>query len=81
MGLSNHACRLTWEARNVNEKAFEREGPDDVRGLARRLVEFPLAGCEGEHDALETMVKWIEQDSSSQPEKYLEDCDTKICGE
>jgi Na+-translocating ferredoxin:NAD+ oxidoreductase RnfG subunit len=29
----------------------------------------------------ESTVNWIEQDSTSQPLEYLEDCDTRICGE
>ncbi|MEQ1828994.1 MAG: hypothetical protein ABL921_23730 [Pirellula sp.] len=30
---------------------------------------------------LESTVGWIEQDSTSKPNEYLEDCDTQIFGE
>jgi hypothetical protein len=32
-------------------------------------------------DDLESTVSWIEQDSTTQPNQYLEDCNTKIFGE
>jgi hypothetical protein len=30
---------------------------------------------------LESAVSWIEQDSTTKPDEYLEDCNTRICGE
>lgn len=30
---------------------------------------------------LESAVSWIEQDSTTKPDEYLEDCNTRNCGE
>ena len=30
---------------------------------------------------LEGTVSWIEQDSTEKPDEYLEECNTRICGE
>ena len=30
---------------------------------------------------LEGTVSWIEQDSTAKPDEYLEECNTRICGE
>lgn len=30
---------------------------------------------------LESAVSWIEQDSTTKPDEYLEDCNTRISGE
>lgn len=30
---------------------------------------------------LEGTVIWIEQDSTAKPDEYLEECNTRICGE
>ena len=42
---------------------------------------FPKLEDDCDFRAIESTVSWIEQDSASKPEEYLDECNTKICGE